>query len=257
MIDHRLAFPSHPRERAILPLLYARFPSQRAFRPRHLSPRRLPELRLKYHPLLARGLLHIAAKGAWLVSLPEDVVASRKRPTRSTEPNNSRKSREPRLAVIHFYRILDHLPTRSRSYFITLAISGLRITDLCELRCNSIDYEERAIRVKDSKTETGLRTIYIAEVFWFWVLAAVAQPITQWDLRDQWNGAVGRAGLRKVRLGEIRRLRGRLLAEARHRPGIRLLGDQAQEDARLLTQLLPVLTLSEYEGRRLLLRRVP
>jgi hypothetical protein len=53
------------------------------------------------------------------------------------------------------------------------------------------------------------------------------------------------------------RLRRRLLTEAKeNQTGIRLLSDEASEEARLLAQALPVLALTDDEGRRLLLRKV-
>ena len=161
------------------------------------------------------------------------------------------------LGRMEFYRILDSLPSWWHSYYVTLALTGLRLQELCELRSESLDHDTNSIQVKDGKALTGIRTIYVAQEFWPHVMASVPMPVKAWDVRDQWAGAVERAGLMKMGISELRRLRGRLLAEARHRPGVRLLGDQTQEDARLLTQLLPVLTLTEYKGRRLLLRRVP
>jgi hypothetical protein len=87
-------------------------------------------------------------------------------------------------------------------------------------------------------------------------MASVPMPVKAWDVRDQWTGAVQRAGLRKVGVSELRRLRSKLLTEGKDRPGVRLLGDEARKEALLLIQLLPVLALTEDEGRRLLVRRV-
>jgi hypothetical protein len=60
-------------------------------------------------------------------------------------------------------------------------------------------------------------------------------------LRHNWKAAVDRAGLKGCRLTDLGRLRGKLLEEAKDCSVIRLLGDEAQEDARLLAQALPVL----------------
>jgi hypothetical protein len=88
-------------------------------------------------------------------------------------------------------------------------------------------------------------------------MAAVPVRVQQSHIRDNWSAALERAGLKGVRLSDLQRLRSKLLAEAKDRPGVRLLKDEAQEDARLLAQALQVLALSEDQGRGLLLREVP
>jgi hypothetical protein len=128
------------------------------------------------------------------------------------------KPQTHQLSKTEFYRVLDHLPSWWRPIFV--------------------------------------RVIYVAEDFWHWIMAAVPLPITQAYLRDLWNGAVERAGLTKVSVTQVQRLRSRLLAGAKERPVIRLLDDEVREDALLLTQLFPALALTEDEGRRLLLRVV-
>jgi len=155
---------------------------------------------------------------------------------------------------MEFYRVLDSLPSRWRSYFVTLALTGLRLGDLCELQPEDLDHEARAIRTKDSNS--GVRSIYVAESLWHWAMASVPVPFTQSHLRDHWDAAVERSGLKGVSLSDLRRLRSKLLAEARGRPGLRLVRDEAREEARLLVEALPVLALTEDQARRLLLREV-
>ena len=115
-----------------------------------------------------------------------------KRPASTAALRGRRKKHE--LELLDFYRVLDHLTSGWRPYFVTLLITGLRVSQLCELQPESLDHEAKTVRVKDSKVPTGVRTISVAEEFWFWILAANAVPITPWHLRDQWNGAVERAG---------------------------------------------------------------
>jgi integrase len=74
------------------------------------------------------------------------------------------RARSSGFGEMDFYRVLDFLPSRWRSFFVTLAVTGLRLEDLCELQAESLDYEWRAIRMKDSKSPTGVRTIYVAHV---------------------------------------------------------------------------------------------
>ncbi|MGH9894339.1 MAG: hypothetical protein ACREA0_20615 [bacterium] len=154
---------------------------------------------------------------------------------------------------MEFYRVLDTLPTRWRCYYVTLTLTGLRLEELCELQPEDLDHEARAIRVK---TPSGSRTIYVAEEFWHWVMASVPLSFTRSHVRDLWNAAVERSGLKGVHLSDLRRLRSKLLAEAKDRRGLRLVGDEAQEEARLLVVALPVLALTEDQARRLMLREV-
>lgn len=157
---------------------------------------------------------------------------------------------------MEFYRVLDSLPSRWRSYFVTLALTGLRLKDLGELQPESLDHEERAIRVKGSKAPTDIRTIYVAEEFWPWVVAAVPMEVSQSYLRDHWKAAVDRVGLDGVRLSDLVRLRTKLLNDARGQSQIRLLREGGTEEATLLAQALPVLALTEEQSRRLLVQEV-
>ena len=52
---------------------------------------------------------------------------------------------------MEFYRVLDSLPSRWRSYFVTLTLTGLRLEELCELRPEDLDHEARAIRAKPER----------------------------------------------------------------------------------------------------------
>jgi hypothetical protein len=159
---------------------------------------------------------------------------------------------------MEFYRVLDSLPMRWRAHFIMLVATGLRDHELCELRCGNLDHEAHAIWVRDEKAPSGIRTIHVGEQFWPWAMAAVSVQVTHWYLRDHWNAAVERAGLRKVSITELQRLRRKLLdeEEEKERPMIRLLGEEAREDARLLGQVLRALILTDDEARRLLVRKV-
>ena len=94
-----------------------------------------------------------------------DLVASRKRPTRSTQVRKRRKPRKRRLGVLPFYHVLDGFLPWWRPYFVTLAVTGLGLNKLCELRRNNLDYDARAIRLTDS-VPIRVRTIYVAEEFW-------------------------------------------------------------------------------------------
>jgi integrase len=154
---------------------------------------------------------------------------------------------------MEFYRVLDSLPTRWRSLFVTLALTRLRLEELRELRPEDLDHEARAIRLRSA---TSSRTVYVAEEFWHWVVASVPLSFTRSHVRDQWDIAVERSGLKGVSLSDLRRLRSKLLAEARGRAGLRLVRDEAREEARLLVEALPVLALTEDQARRLLLREV-
>ena len=174
---------------------------------------------------------------------------------------------------MEFYRVLDMLPVRWRPHFITLALTGLSSEKLCEIQPHQLDHGRRAISVQDSDPSPGQSLIYVAEEFWPYVLASVPAPVTHSYLRDHWNAAVDRAGLRKLSVNALRPFRAKLLAEAEAEVECRVLGvllsDSAeepsketvqdrrkQEEARLLAQLHPVLALTEDEGRRLLLRKV-
>jgi integrase len=154
---------------------------------------------------------------------------------------------------MEFYRVLDMLPTRWRCYYVALTLTGLRLEELRELRPKDLDHEARAIQVKSPTTS---RTIYVAEEFWLWVVASVPLSFTQSFIRDNWNAAVERSGVKGFRLSDLRRLRSNLLAEARGSAGLRLVRDEAREEARLLAEALPVLALTEEQARRLLLREV-
>jgi integrase len=180
-------------------------------------------------------------------------VASRKYPTPTAPARERRRVSSSGLGAMEFYRVLDSLPSRWRSYFVTLTLTGLRLEELRELRPEDLDHEARAIRVE---TPSGSRTIYVAEEFWHWVMASVPFSFTQSHVRDLWNAAVERSGLKGVHLSDLRRFRSKLLAEAKDRPGLRLVRDEAREEARLLVEALPVLALTEEEGRKLLLRGV-
>jgi integrase len=163
------------------------------------------------------------------------------------------KARSSGLGAMEFYGVLDSLPSWWRSFFVTLTLTGLRVEELRGLQPGDLDHEARAIRVK---SPTGSRTIDVAEEFWHWVTASVPFSVTQSHVRDLWDAAVERSELKGVRLSDLRRLRSKLLAEARGRAGLRLVPDEAQEEARLLVEALPVLALTEDQARRLLLREV-
>ena len=98
--------------------------------------------------------------------------------------------------------------------------------------------------------------IYVAEEFWHWVMASVPLSVTQSHIRDLWDAAVERSGLKGVRLSYLPRLRSKLLAEARDRSGLRLVREETREEARLLVEALPVLGFTEDQARRLLLREI-
>jgi integrase len=168
-----------------------------------------------------------------------------------------------------FHRVLDSLPSRWRPFFVTLALSGLQTAELCGLEPRDLDHEERAIRPRGS--ERGVRVIYVAASFWPWVVAAVPVPVRYSYLRLHWQAAVDRAGLRNVSVRDLQRLRTRLLRAAGvgcHplRPLLTVSDEdlraevvhdrRRREEARLLVELLPVLALTEDEGRRLVLKVV-
>jgi integrase len=164
---------------------------------------------------------------------------------------------------MQFYRILDMLPKRWRSHYVVLALTGLAIDELYALQLEDLEHDARRIRVKDPKTASGVRTVYVAEQFWPWVRAAIPVPVTRRHLREQWNAAVDRAGFRKVSLAALRQLRRGVLAKAEVERGLRVTESDEEfgtgnslREATLLVEHLQVLALTEQEGRRLLLRRV-
>lgn len=175
------------------------------------------------------------------------------RRTKHTVGGSYKQARRQVLSATEFYRVLDMLPTRWRCYYVTLTLTGLRLEEVRGLQPGDLDHEARAIRLK---SETGSRTIYIAEEFWHWVAASVPLSFTQSFIRDNWNAAVERSGLKNFRLSDLQRLRSKLVAEARGRAGLRLVRDEAREEARLLVEALPVLALTEDQARKLLLREV-
>jgi integrase len=187
----------------------------------------------------------------WPVS-PEDIVDSRKAQTRG----QARKHGKPSLDQIEFYRVLDSLPSRLRPYFVTLALTGLKEKELCELQSVDLDQEARAIRVKAAESESKVRTIYVAEDLWAWVRAAVPVKVTYRYLRDHWSAALDRAELEDVPVSHLLRFRDKLLAETKDRRLIRLVADESREEAVLLAQALRALALTEDEARRLVLRRI-
>lgn len=197
-------------------------------------------------------------------------MASRKRPTRSTQARKRRKSRKRRLDEAEFYHVLDYFLPWWRPYFVTLAVTGLGLNKLCELQRDNLDHDARAIRLDDS-VPIRVRTIYVAEEFWPWVVAAVPVPYSRSWLYDDWHRAADLARLGRIRLDELRQFRARLLAEAEvevtNRVILHLLSESAEdpstetvrdlrlrEEARQLVEALPELKLTEDEGRRLLIR---
>jgi hypothetical protein len=100
-----------------------------------------------------------------------------------------------------------HAPYRWRCYYVALTFTGLRLEELRELRPEDLDHEAQSIRLK---SESGSRTIYVAEEFWHWVVASVPLSFTQSFIRDNWNAAVERSGLKNFRLSDLRRLRSNL-----------------------------------------------
>ena len=54
---------------------------------------------------------------------------------------------------------------------VTLVLTGLRIGENCEPQPEDVDPGARAVRVRDAKTRSGVRVIYVAEEFWYWLSA--------------------------------------------------------------------------------------
>lgn len=198
-------------------------------------------------------------------------------------PRMDEHPRVSKLTRIQFYRILDMLPFRWRCYFVTLAVTGLRLGELCALTPEDLDREPHTLKVggmditvfgvnvKDSKTPSGVRTVYVAEVYWPYVLASVPVPVTHWYLRDHWKAAVDRAGLTDVRIHDLRHFAAQLLSDANvpeaaiqallgHAdPGMTRMYSMTtakKETAAAMADIFPVLALSDEERRKLLLREV-
>jgi hypothetical protein len=120
-------------------------------------------------------------------------VTSRKGSIHTAPARQRRKARSSWLGAMEFYRVPDSLPSRWRSFFVTLTLTGLRLEELRELRAEDLDHEARAILLKSA---TGNRTIYVTEEFWHWVRASVPLSFTPACLRAHWDAAVQRAGLK-------------------------------------------------------------
>jgi integrase len=199
-------------------------------------------------------------------------------------PKMTEFARVSSLTRIQFYRILDMLPEKWRPYFVTLAVTGLRIGELCALNQEDLDQEPHTIsvagvdvtvygiRVKDSKTPSGVRTVYVAETYWPYVVASVPVPVTHWYLRDHWNAAVDRAGMRDVRVHDLRHFAAQLLSdEGVPEAAIQALLGHAdpsmtrmysmttakKETAAAMAGIFPVLgNLTDEERRKLMIREV-
>lgn len=120
-------------------------------------------------------------------------------------PKMDEYPRVPSLTVPQFHRILDMLPPHYQAPFIVLAVTGLRLGELVALlpsdldtfpttvKMDGQDTKVHGVKVRDAKTPSGVRKIYVAEEFWPHVLATVPLSVSHWYLRDLWNAAVDRA----------------------------------------------------------------
>lgn len=187
-------------------------------------------------------------------------------------PKMDEHPRQSSLTRMQFYRILDMLPFRWRSYFVVLAVTGLRIGELVALKPEDLDHDAHMIRVRDAKTKAGVRPVFVAEAFWPYVRAAIPVPVTHWHLRELWNSAVDRAQLKDIRIHDLRHFAAQQLSDAKvpeasiqavlgHADAdmTRMYSMQTarKETAEVMAEIFPVLKLDEDQTRKLLVREVP
>lgn len=92
-----------------------------------------------------------------------------------------------------------------RATFLTLVITGLRISEYLALTPAHLDSTNRRVQVPGTKTTSSKGRISIAEALWDTVASAVPSPLQYKCLRLEWKAALTAAGAPKtLRLHDLR-----------------------------------------------------
>ena len=94
-------------------------------------------------------------------------------PAASIPGPHGRQRQGHALSAANVQRLLRAFkPGRERIAFLTFVLTGLRRSELRELRWRDVDLIENVLRVLDAKTDTGIRAIaiprWLAEELWQW-----------------------------------------------------------------------------------------
>jgi integrase len=129
-----------------------------AIRPRHIA-EYVARQRVDLGPSVARdlALLHAIFKTA----VREELVESN--PAAGAEYPKSPRRRWRILEPVEVSRVFKAFTDgQARTVFLTLVLTGVRRSELQALRWRDVDLIENVLRVRDSKTEDGIRSIALS-----------------------------------------------------------------------------------------------
>lgn len=109
----------------------------------------LSPLTIRNHIATARPIFKMAIHDGLIVKDPTTALELDSSPLRPTRV----------LTQQQCQTLLEALDDHHRRIFYTLLATGLRISELINLKIGDVDFEERLLRVSTSKTTTGIREI--------------------------------------------------------------------------------------------------
>ncbi|MGQ0641347.1 MAG: tyrosine-type recombinase/integrase [Gemmatimonadaceae bacterium] len=133
-------------------------------------------------------------------------------------PRAAERPRVPDLTPEAFWQVLETIPEPLRSAYLTLVLTGMRVSEYLNCTAFHLKQSIRAVDVPGTKTAWSSSVIRVDEDFWPAVQRAIPCPLGIWHpvptkgvqfdarykrLRLTWNEACKRLGL-SVRLHDLR-----------------------------------------------------
>jgi hypothetical protein len=112
----------------------------------------------------------------------------------------------PSLDLNQFLEIIDFAEESLRPAFITLAVTGISLQNLGNLKREDLLSDIPAVRVSPEGESESVRLVYVAPSHWPFVVASVPLRAELALLYNGWREAVYLAGLPPTRITALRRL---------------------------------------------------
>ena len=178
---------------------------------------------IRNHLYVLRPILELAVNEQLITRNPVDGVEI-------PEPDEIKRTA---LKQMEIQCLLSEIPENSRAFVVTGFMTGMRFDELASLRIGAINFENKTISIEQSKTESGLRVIFLSdeEVEYLTLYISIVRPGAGPDdllfiskkaqkinhsnfLKRVFNPAAQRAGIPHVRPHDMRRTHATFLAES-------------------------------------------
>jgi integrase len=129
-------------------------------------------------------------------------------------PRRAERERVPELAPEDFWRVVAQVREDVRPAFVALVVTGMRVGEYLACTTAHLRPATTEVEVPGTKTAGSARRVAVDAGLWPWIEAAIPSRVQYKALRQHWRKACDAAGVRDVRLHDLRHLHGQLADDA-------------------------------------------